>query len=995
MLSRPDTSQSPQPAPAPSSSSSLALTHTDDDSPSSASSRPASRSVSSFLYGTPATRRPSRKFALPRKRTNSLSSPRPDDGPGPATASQPARTHAHRAQAAQPTRPSSSSGTSERARVPIVVTSPFAAASPHPPFADLMPIRRKSSKKLARKESLPVTSSPLRATSSHDSASASASASTSSTSSATAATTPPPDTQFSTTDRAILAELKRNVAARESQFKMKSGRKHHPYPLKEAPYPRNYERVVIDHDVWETTFCMQLSGSLTFHVFPTPPTKVLDLGCGSGSWILEGARQWRNCEFVGLDLVPLHPDLSHLRSTDLSARITWVQANCLEGLPFPNDEFDFVHVKRIAHGIPEDKWDGLLEEIVRVMKPGAAFEMLEEELSFPGKPPAAPLSRPSTPTPIPYLPTPPQSNDDLTGRSPPRPPAFVPPSARSHHRMHSHSQGAPHVHHPPPPAPLRPSLSAESVSAPEAAPLNPRDHMLLEYIYTETHAARFINLSPISLLANSLPLYFRDVRTHAPIILMFPPVSVSAAKRAPQKGHGASTDGESESECELLECEKARSFRAQTSRDTLRPKQPPKQPPDEPLKVLHGRELMEHVSQYVVLDSSLQSAFPPGPARQRSAAAAAAVGSVALHANASKSATSLHGRARSTFASPSTLTLSSTASPAWSDQSSDAQTSPSTTALDPDGYKFVSRLMNRLPNRQLEFDVRSLNLHLSLRTCEVLACAEAMWEWVARWQEQMRWRMVEWEAGRARDDGTEAHARELLGMSRAEFDILLNRFELDMHDCVGFDGRLADAFHWPSPLLSRTSERRAFDTACAKWDEYRARQATHAPTYTHARTRSRARTDPTPRTEPPPAVDSDAPPTQRGWVENCENALGRAPGKDRLGLLAMHMARILGTIGGQRARVPELVADAASITQGAHRPGGQLEGSVGRRLGCSQSSSDVLAGAESASARCGGLVPGARGDPVSNRREMEMHSGAGCRPGGATGAPLLAWLRER
>jgi hypothetical protein len=40
--------------------------------------------------------------------------------------------------------------------------------------------------------------------------------------------------------------------------------------------------------------------------------------------------------------------------------------------------------------------------------------------------------------------------------------------------------------------------------------MNPRDHSLLEYIYTEMHAARFINLSPLSLLANSLPVYFNS-----------------------------------------------------------------------------------------------------------------------------------------------------------------------------------------------------------------------------------------------------------------------------------------------------------------------------------------------------------------------------------------------------------------------------------------------------------------------------------------------------
>ena len=49
-------------------------------------------------------------------------------------------------------------------------------------------------------------------------------------------------------------------------------------------------------------------------------------------------------------------------------------------------------------------------------------------------------------------------------------------------------------------------------SPPEpAAPLNPRDHSLLEYIYTGMHAARFINISPLSLLAHSLPLHFESL----------------------------------------------------------------------------------------------------------------------------------------------------------------------------------------------------------------------------------------------------------------------------------------------------------------------------------------------------------------------------------------------------------------------------------------------------------------------------------------------------
>ncbi len=40
-------------------------------------------------------------------------------------------------------------------------------------------------------------------------------------------------------------------------------------------------------------------------------------------------------------------------------------------------------------------------------------------------------------------------------------------------------------------------------------PTNPHDHSLLETIYNEMHSARFINLEPVALLANMLPLHFK------------------------------------------------------------------------------------------------------------------------------------------------------------------------------------------------------------------------------------------------------------------------------------------------------------------------------------------------------------------------------------------------------------------------------------------------------------------------------------------------------
>jgi len=64
--------------------------------------------------------------------------------------------------------------------------------------------------------------------------------------------------KFSTADRTILEELKANIRAREAQFVIKgaghrilggrksNGKKHHPYPKDEVPYPRSYDREVVD-----------------------------------------------------------------------------------------------------------------------------------------------------------------------------------------------------------------------------------------------------------------------------------------------------------------------------------------------------------------------------------------------------------------------------------------------------------------------------------------------------------------------------------------------------------------------------------------------------------------------------------------------------------------------------------------------------------------------------------------------------------------------------
>jgi len=70
------------------------------------------------------------------------------------------------------------------------------------------------------------------------------------------------------------------------------GKKYHPYRKDEVPYPRSYDKEVVDlyviffeflvrrfnkmlyRDVWETMFWLDLCKGLSWHSFDKPPTKV-------------------------------------------------------------------------------------------------------------------------------------------------------------------------------------------------------------------------------------------------------------------------------------------------------------------------------------------------------------------------------------------------------------------------------------------------------------------------------------------------------------------------------------------------------------------------------------------------------------------------------------------------------------------------------------------------------------------------------------------------
>ncbi|KAF9245796.1 hypothetical protein BU15DRAFT_85484 [Melanogaster broomeanus] len=258
----------------------------------------------------------------------------------------------------------------------------------------------------------------------------------------------------------------RRVLPRNKGFLNKFGHKHHSFDPEKAPYPLSYDRQVLELESMDHAFVRRIMKSVSVVPFPDgPPQRSLDLGCGGGTWILEAAKEWPDCHFVGFDLVDVQVPLS-LLEPDVAKRITWLHGNFLTTkLPFDDDEFDHVHMHGLGQGIPENKWGMLFEEVNRVLSPGGVVEVLEHDITFPTLPSwfTAPLRLRN------------KRSDSI------------------HHPNGSRNRTA----SPPPASPVLKPLA--------------HDHALLESLYFGVFQSRFINLHPTAILPIHFTSNFRRV----------------------------------------------------------------------------------------------------------------------------------------------------------------------------------------------------------------------------------------------------------------------------------------------------------------------------------------------------------------------------------------------------------------------------------------------------------------------------------------------------
>ncbi|HLZ61130.1 MAG TPA: methyltransferase domain-containing protein [Ktedonosporobacter sp.] len=120
----------------------------------------------------------------------------------------------------------------------------------------------------------------------------------------------------------------------------------------------------------------ELAGSASFQ-------RVLDVGCGTGGWLIELAKTYPDIKLlIGVDISKKMVDYanSQAKAQGVSDRVEFHIMDALRDLAFPTGYFDLVNQRFGVSYLRTWDWPKLLEEYQRVCKPGGIIRVTECEL---------------------------------------------------------------------------------------------------------------------------------------------------------------------------------------------------------------------------------------------------------------------------------------------------------------------------------------------------------------------------------------------------------------------------------------------------------------------------------------------------------------------------------------------------------------------------------------------------------------------------------------
>jgi len=120
----------------------------------------------------------------------------------------------------------------------------------------------------------------------------------------------------------------------------------------------------------------EMRGVLAEQIAPRPGTRVLDLGCGTGTFAIMLARARPEAEVVGIDPDPDIVRMAERKAARSAAGLVLRVAGA-EALPFDQGAFDIVVSTLVFHHLPPAVKRAALREALRVLRPGGRVLILD------------------------------------------------------------------------------------------------------------------------------------------------------------------------------------------------------------------------------------------------------------------------------------------------------------------------------------------------------------------------------------------------------------------------------------------------------------------------------------------------------------------------------------------------------------------------------------------------------------------------------------------
>ena len=142
-----------------------------------------------------------------------------------------------------------------------------------------------------------------------------------------------------------VSALTHSVRSSVYDYKYENGRRYHAF--KEGSYWAPNDEPEQDRMYIQSKAIYLASGRLLHHCPLMNPERIIDLGTGTGQWVIEMADKYPNAEVTGTDLSPIQPSWvpQNVRFEVDDVEDTWT---------YPENHFDLIHEQLLLAGCLTD-----------------------------------------------------------------------------------------------------------------------------------------------------------------------------------------------------------------------------------------------------------------------------------------------------------------------------------------------------------------------------------------------------------------------------------------------------------------------------------------------------------------------------------------------------------------------------------------------------------------------------------------------------------------